>query len=597
LFLVCSSALYFLLSPSTTLIRYLEAARWETDPDVDLTLHRQVLEELIQHHFELGHYWEAFDVKQELRQVEYRYNLRAFVGAGTVQPHQRTAVAQPLDGSTHAAVAAEIRASGRLQDVDALVTRLQTDQTQLIIIHGPSGVGKSSILSAGLLPAIRTLYPQGRTTLPILVQTYGNWQLGIATELDKALAPWRKPSPPSSPSRSTKPPDEATLNETPSADTLLDQFRMGVAKNRFFVLIFDQFEEFFFDKMTLAERRGFYEFLQQCIDQPWVKVVLALREDYLHHLLEAERIINQVSPMAGAEVLDMLSQEVRYPLANFTPTAAEAVIRQLTTTAQYTLEEELIQRLVVDLAAETGDVRPIELQVVGAQLQREGIDTLTQYEALGESPKETLVQRFLAYVVHDCGPPNERLAWVVLYLLTDEDREQRLYRPLKTREEIEYELSLLEMPFGPAQLSLVLSILVGSGLVFEIPEEPEDRYQLVHDYLVRYVRDVQTPGLMAELGAAKEREREALLVKQLADEKAALFLTEKNTALAEKNEALAEKSLALERQLKVQKRATMVTAMVLGIVSLLGILVYSIANLGLFNCLGQRPPTHSGRTQ
>ena len=40
-------------------------------------------------------------------------------------------------------------------------------------------------------------------------------------------------------------------------------------------------------------------------------------------------------------------------------------------------------------------------------------------------------------------------------------------------------------------------------VVFEIPEEPEQRYQLVHDYLVRYVRDVQTQGLMAELEEAR----------------------------------------------------------------------------------------------
>ncbi|NJN21438.1 MAG: hypothetical protein HC812_09940 [Leptolyngbya sp. RL_3_1] len=179
------------------------------------------------------------------------------------------------------------------------------------------------------------------------------------------------------------------------------------------------------------------------------------------------------------------------------------MIRRLTAAAQSPLEEALVQRLVADLAAQTGDVRPIELQVVGAQLQREDIDTLDKYEYLGDSPKETLVQRFLAYVVKDCGPPNERLAWVVLYLLTDEDREHRLYRPFRTREDLEYELSLLKMPFEGPQLDLVLSILVGSGLVFEVPEEPEDRYQLVHDYLVSYVRQEQTPELMAELTAAR----------------------------------------------------------------------------------------------
>ncbi|MEM9003269.1 MAG: AAA family ATPase [Cyanobacteria bacterium P01_F01_bin.86] len=521
-------------------IQYLEAARWETDPEFDLTLHRQVLEELIRHYFDLGKYWDAFDVKQELRQVEYRYNLRAFVGAGTVQPHQRPTVARRMDDVIHAAVAAEIRASGRLQDVEALVNRLQSDQKQLVIIHGPSGVGKSSILSAGLLPAVQRLYPQGRNTLPLLIQTYGNWQQSIATALDESLG-----IPPAAAVQT-----QNLALETQNLASLLERFRHGVAKNRFFILIFDQFEEFFFDKTDLADRRVFYEFLQKCIDQPWVKVVLALREDYLHHLLEAERIINQVSPMAGVENLDMLSREVRYSLANFSPKAAEAVIRQLTEAAHYPLEEELIHRLVSDLSAETGDVRPIELQVVGAQLQRQEVHTLAQYEGLGESPKETLVQEFLAYVVHDCGPPNEHLAWVVLYLLTDEDRDQRLYRPLRTREEIEYELSLLGMPFELDQLSMVLSILVGSGLAFEIPEEPEDRYQLVHDYLVRYVRDVQTPGLMAELEAARAAAKAAAAAREVAEVERDR-LAEANTVLAAANEEAEEVVTAARKQARV----------------------------------------------
>ncbi|NJN21439.1 MAG: hypothetical protein HC812_09945 [Leptolyngbya sp. RL_3_1] len=82
------------------------------------------------------------------------------------------------------------------------------------------------------------------------------------------------------------------------------------------MLVFDQFEEFFFEENTLAERRQFYTFLQYCIDQPWVKVVLALREDYLHHLLEVERIVNQISTMGD---LDLLSRQVRYPPRQLLP--------------------------------------------------------------------------------------------------------------------------------------------------------------------------------------------------------------------------------------------------------------------------------------
>jgi WD40 repeat protein len=518
-------------------IAYLEAARWETDPEVDLTLHRQVLEELIGQYFQQGQYWEAFDIKQALRQVEYRYNLRAFIGAGAVQPHSPMAMAQGLAPRNQAAVAAEIRASGRLPDVEALLHRLEDSQRQIIIIHGPSGVGKSSILTAGLLPALGTLYPAGHTTLPLLMQTYGTWPQTIAKALAAALTPWEGPPDPDAPLAT----DLATLQET---------LRQGVTRNNcFFVFLFDQFEEFFFEEKSPEERRSFYEFLQFCIDQPWVKVVLTLREDYLHHLLEVERVVNQVGPMTD---LDLLSRAVRYPLGNFSPAAAEAVIRQLTEAAQYPLEEALIHRLVADLAAPLGSVRPIELQVVGAQLQRETIDTLAQYEALGDSPKETLVQRFLAYVVHDCGPPNGRLAWVVLYLLTDEDRDQRLYRPLRTREELEYELALLEMPFDLAQLDLVMSILVGSGLVFEVPEEPEDRYQLVHDYLVSYVRQVQTPGLMAELQAARAEAEAAAVAKKLAEEERDK-LAEANAVLAaakEKADTLVENALDQARQVR-----------------------------------------------
>ena len=483
-------------------LQYLEAARRETDPEVDLTLHLKVLNELIDHYFAMGAYGAAFEIKQKRRQVEYRYSLRAFIGAGAVQPHQRPSPAKQFDEITQAAVAAEIRASGRLQDVEALVSRLQSNQHSIIIVHGPSGVGKSSILTAGLLPRLRSLYPRGRTTEPILVQTYGNWQQAIAQNLDDALA---------AVGADEEQPEPSDL-PTPTPAELMERLREGIEQNRFYVLIFDQFEEFFFDKEALGDRRLFYDFLQQCIDLPSIKVVLALREDYLHHLLEAERIINRVSPD-----WDLLSKDVRYALANFTPAAAEEVIRQLTAAAQYPLRDELVQRLVADLAAETGDVRPIELQVVGAQLQRDDITTLAQYEALGDLPKQKLVQNYLASVVYDCGPPNERLAWVVLYLLTEEDREQRLYRPLKTREEIEYELQLLEMPFDSAQLTLVIAILVGSGLVFEIPEEPETRYQLVHDYLVRYVRDVQTPGLMAELETARAAAAAAAAAQEVAE--------------------------------------------------------------------------------
>jgi hypothetical protein len=183
------------LSDPRAALHYLEDARRETDPEVDLTLHLKVMEELIHHYFELGEYWAAFCVKQDLRQVEYRYNLRAFIGAGAVQPHRHLGTAQQFDKITEAAVAAEIRASGRLYDVEQLAQQLRTNSHAIVIVHGPSGVGKSSILTAGLVPTLRQPGSaiEGNPTLPLLIQTYGNW---AQTLMRRWMMPWLPGIPP-----------------------------------------------------------------------------------------------------------------------------------------------------------------------------------------------------------------------------------------------------------------------------------------------------------------------------------------------------------------------------------------------------------------
>jgi hypothetical protein len=63
------------------------------------------------------------------------------------------------------------------------------------------------------------------------------------------------------------------------------------------------------------------------------------------------------------------------------------------------------------------------------------------------------------------------------------------------------------------QLDLILEILVGSGLVFQLREEPEDRYQLVHDYLSTFVRQSQNFDLEERL--VRSQEAKALREEQL----------------------------------------------------------------------------------
>lgn len=458
-------------------IALLEDACTNTDPNTDLALYRSILQTLQKQYYQQKNYRAAFGVTLKQRRVDTQFRLRAFIGAGEIQP-QEYPLSTPerwsttgLRPSPQPKLATEIQASGRQVDVEALTYRLEQARYPLIVIHGPSGVGKSSILYAGLMPALGRSFPEGRSTLPVLVKGYRDWPDEVNQALARALQQQ---------SEADGIPPAAPIDPT----ALITRLKT-LTERRYqqIVLIFDQFEEFFVEAVELFQRRDFYAFLIDCLNTPYLKVVLALREDYLHYLLEIERgfdldIINN----------DILSRDYRYYLGNFQATDAKFLIRRLTDDAHFYLETALIDRLVADLANAIGEVRPIELQVVGAQLQRQEINTLAEYLALGNHPKEMLVQNFLGTVVHDCGPENADLARLVLYLLTDIDRESRPYRPQKSRQDLEEELDLRRADYGEDQLDLVLDILVGSGLVFLLPDIPIDRYQLVHDYLVSYAR-------------------------------------------------------------------------------------------------------------
>ncbi|MBD1938185.1 PD40 domain-containing protein [Microcoleus sp. FACHB-68] len=450
----------------------LETARQESQPQYDPWLYLQILEKLQKLYFQQSQYLDAFHIKQEQRAIEAQYGFRAFIGAGRLQP-QRHAINPALE-PVSATVTEDITASVRQKDVQRLLTRMSTAQNKLTVIHGQSGVGKSSIVMAGLVPALKQTNVGTREALPVVQQVYTDW----IAELGKTLVQELKTLKNGRFSPSSNP---ATLN---SAAAILEQLQKNGERNLLTVLIFDQFEEFFFVWKEQAKRQEFFEFLRVCLNIPFVKVIIALREDYLHYLLECSRL-TQLDAIDN----DILGKDILYYLGNFTPKDATEVIKNLTDRAQFYLEPALIQELVRDLASETGEVRPIELQVVGSQLQAENITTLEDYKQKG--PKQKLVERFLEEAIEDCGQENENAARFVLYSLTDENDT----RPLKTRAELAADLASVE---EASKLDLVLEILVESGLIFRLREVPAELYQLVHDYLVAFIRQQQKSDRQAE---------------------------------------------------------------------------------------------------
>ncbi|MEG4944242.1 WD40 domain-containing protein [Microcoleus sp. F4-D5] len=506
-------------------VHSLELAQAQSEPKYDPRLYIDILTELQAVYFEQGEYLKAFRIKKTQRSIEYQYGFRAFIGASQLQQQRQAVNPSSPSAQNQAAIAASMTAYSRQKDINSLLERISRDDHKLTIIHGPSGVGKSSLVNAGLVPALKNITPGARDTLPVVVKIYTDWLAELENALNGALYDKQAEEERKLISKGVQEVHKKSCSVIPQCSSeissfIIDKLRDNATNNLLTVLIFDQFEEFFFVSTSVAQRQVFYNFLRLFLNLPYVKVILCLREDYLHYLLDCDRF-----PNLDAINNNILDKSIRYQLRSFSIKDARAVIGHLTERAEFYLEPALIDAFVEDLADELQEVRPIELQVVGAQLQEEGITTLAQYQQLGDNPKAELVKRSLEGVISDCGLVNEDAAWKILFSLTDE----RGVRLIKTKHELslvtgqqpadarETELSAigknrisLQRQFAKEpesrqkktdNLDLILDILVGHGLLFLLRESPEDRYQLVHDYLVRPIR--QRFGLEARLHKAE----------------------------------------------------------------------------------------------
>ena len=224
---------------------------------------------------------QAFRIKQEKFAVEQQYGLRAFLGAGRLRSQRQ--VINPalvpfasigLDLLEHSGdfntenIAQEIKASGRQQDVNRLVERLSRNQNKLIVIYGPSGVGKSSLRTAGLVPALQHINRmEGRQPLAMVVRVYTDWLGEVGNQLvssTRSLAPPGNALPGGSAStdenrgRAFQPMGSQPETRNEYEGEILQQLRHNADRNLLTLLIFDQFEEFFFNCPQPADRQKFW---------------------------------------------------------------------------------------------------------------------------------------------------------------------------------------------------------------------------------------------------------------------------------------------------------------------------------------------------
>ncbi|MGH3773322.1 MAG: caspase, EACC1-associated type, partial [Pseudonocardiaceae bacterium] len=261
---------------------------------------------------------------------------------------------------------------GREALTGQLVARLaeQLPGTGMLVVVGPSGSGKSSLLRAGLIPALEAGLPHipGSRAWPRVLLTPGAHPI---TTLANRLAPVAGEAADTLNTRLTA--DPAELNAV--AQAVVSRHARGAdATGRRLILVVDQFEELFTSCEDPAEQRAFLDALSSAAASAAL-VVLGLRADFYPQCAAEPQLVKALQH-SQLIVTPMSSEELR------------AAIEGPAAQAGLAVEPELVTLMLRDLRTNEGEhtsgLPLLSHALLATWRQRDGdLLTLAGYAATG----------------------------------------------------------------------------------------------------------------------------------------------------------------------------------------------------------------------
>ncbi len=352
---------------------------------------------------------------------------------------------------------------GRKAAIADLVERLNNGP--LTILHSESGVGKTSLLQAGISPHMITsgyvpVYLRPYNTHPTLV-------IKRAFMADLSLTP--------------------KLGNLALREFLRRVLQVLGEKSALYILL-DQFEEFF-TRTDEADQQAFVSDLAECLDDPALNIrwVLSLRAEYFSKLADLQpRIRNPF--------------DNNYRLSRLTRAEAETVILQPAAQRGITFEDNLVGRLMDDLGQGKNDIAPAQMQLVCSALFDElepGQTAITHTLYDREGGAAGILRDHLGRVLGRDIPAERRQATRRLLEALISSQQQRMIRP---HTDLIDELGQRGVP--ARIVNSLLSQLVESRLLRVEETEQGLAYELAHDYLLDEIKldpDVQARKAAQEL--------------------------------------------------------------------------------------------------
>lgn len=255
---------------------------------------------------------------------------------------------------------------GRDAEIEALLERLLARGERFLVVIGSSGSGKSSLVYAGLIPALSSNTVSGGVRwFPVSFSPRRSnddpfCQLADALERAFPTQGWHVQE--LAQQLRGRPADMAVLAE----NALRSQ-----GTNAQLLLFADQFEELFAAKVDAATRSAFFALLHAAVKSPLVRVVIAMRSDFYNQWPQDEDSI-------------ALLRNGHFPLGIPGQAALEKMIVEPAKAAGLTIARHLVQRILDDTGTAPGALALAEFALAQLYQQRRGNElTEDAYTAIG----------------------------------------------------------------------------------------------------------------------------------------------------------------------------------------------------------------------
>lgn len=347
--------------------------------------------------------------------------------------------------------------AGRDRDIAALVAQITHARTT--VLYGRSGLGKTSLLLAGVLPELRS-----RGFLSVYVRTLESPVDDLAKSVSAALENIGGTE------ASDTSDDLLTLS---ARSPVIDDLRKLSARSPV-IIVLDQFEEFFIRFRTARDkRRAFVDTVVATVGDTTmdVRVVFSLREDYLAALDDFSDALPDLFANA-------------YRLQPLTAFGARKAILQPLIVHGVSYDRRLVAAIVDELADYGYD--PPLLQILCTEVYRvasqrsQGEISLTTDDLRKVRGLKTIFQHFVSRLVKRIPNELEFLAKMVLAaLITHEGTKEAVKAETLTRKDFVANLSEVEE---------VLDHLVRGKIVRKDERNSVLWYELIHEHIVPVVQ-------------------------------------------------------------------------------------------------------------